>query len=125
MKKKVFAMLLLPALLAGCSSITNLTPSRYPREASGYYRVEAQWKSNRGVIRPGSFQPLVVVNFDTYPMQPVPLVRDRWEAFIPVAADKDSVLYRYKFDFMVNSISAPHPDSLMSPEYELRIVEKK
>jgi hypothetical protein len=35
------------------------------------------------------------------------------------------VLYRYKFDFMVNSISKPHADSLMSPEYDLKIVGAK
>jgi len=58
-------------------------------------------------------------------MRPVALVHDRWEAYIPVPPEKDSVLYRYKFDFMVNSISKPHADSLMSPEYDLKIVGAK
>lgn len=123
--KKLFCLLLLPVLLAGCTSITNLTPSQYPRDASGFYRVEAQWESRRQTIVPDSFQPLVVVGFDTYPMRPVPVVQDRWEAFIPVPADKDFALYRYKFDYMVYAISKPHPDSLMSPEYSLKITEKK
>jgi uncharacterized protein YceK len=123
--KKIFCLLLLPILLAGCTSITNLTPSQYPRDPNGYYRVEAEWKSNRETIVPYSFQPLVVIGFDTFPMRPVPVVQDRWEAFIPVPAARDFVLYRYKFDYMVNAISRPHPDSLMSPEYTLKIVEKK
>jgi uncharacterized protein YceK len=123
--KKIFYLLLLPVLLAGCASITNLTPSQYPRDPSGFYRVEAQWKSNRSAILADSFQPLVVVGFDTLPMRPVPVVQDRWEAFVPVSADKDYVLYRFKFDYQVNAISKPRPDSLMSPEYTLKITEKK
>jgi hypothetical protein len=122
---KIFCLLLLPLLLAGCTSITNLTPSQYPRDPSGLYRVEAAWKSDREAIRPGSFQPVVVIGFNTIPMRPVPVVQDRWEAFIPVAADRDFVLYRYKFDFEVNAISKPHADSLMSPEYTLKIGDKK
>ncbi len=123
--KKIFCLLLLPMLLAGCTSITNLTPSQYPRDPSGFYRVEAEWKSSRQAILPDSFQPLVMIGFNTFPMRPVPVVQDRWEAYVPVPADKDFVLYRYKFDFLVNSISKPHPDSLMSPEYTLMVSEKK
>ncbi len=123
--KKIFCLLLLPMLLAGCTSITNLTPSQYPRDPSGFYRVEAEWKSSRQAILPDSFQPLVMIGFNTFPMRPVPVVQDRWEAYVPVPADKDFVLYRYKFDFLVNSISKPHPDSLMSPEYTLKVSEKK
>jgi hypothetical protein len=123
--KKIFALLLLPALLTGCSSITNLTPSRYPRDPSGVYRFEAQWRSNRQAIREDSFKPLVVINDDTYPMQPVPLVQDRWEALVPVPADKDVIHYHFKFDYMINAISQPRADSLMSQDYRLKIDEGK
>lgn len=121
--KKIFALLLVSVLLAGCSSITNLTPTRYPRDPRGFYRVEAEWNSNRQVVRPDSFEPQVVlINAQHFPMHPVPLVQDRWEAFIPVPADQDEIFYHYKFDFMINSFSKPQPDSLLSPEYKLKIV---
>jgi uncharacterized protein YceK len=120
--KKVFGLLMLSALLSGCTTITNLTPSHYPRDPSGYYRVEAAWYSQRSAIRPGSFKPLVVVGgFSAFPMQPVPLVQDRWEAYIPVPADQDMILYHYKFDFMDDAFGGPHPNSLMSSDYELKI----
>jgi hypothetical protein len=119
--KKFCFLLLLPAVLAGCSSITNLTPSQYPRSASGYYRVEAMWSSKRSVIEPDSFKPLVVVGFQTYPMRRVPLVEDRWEAFIPVPASEGYVHYHYKFDFMDASFGKPKPDSLMSGTYQLSV----
>jgi uncharacterized protein YceK len=118
---KFCLLLLLPAVLAGCSSITNLTPSVYPRNASGYYRVEAMWKSNERVIQPDSFKPLVMVNLQEYPMQPVPLVEDRWEAFVPIPADKDTIHYQYKFDFMKDAFHKPEGDSLKSAEYELHV----
>jgi hypothetical protein len=123
--KKFFALLLLPVLLAGCSSITNLTPSRSSRDPSGFYRVEAQWRSNRQAIRPESFKPLVVINNDTIPMRPVALVQDRWEAYIPVPAGQDVVHYHYKFDFLINAISQPRADSLMSSDYSLKITDAK
>lgn len=119
--KKFCLLSLVPALLAGCSSITNLTPSEVSRDASGYYHVEAMWQTKRAVVRPGSFKPLVIVDMQAYPMQPVPLVQDRWEAFIPIPSDKDYVHYHYKFDFMDDSFGKPKPDSLMSPSYTLSI----
>jgi hypothetical protein len=123
--KKIFALLLLPALLAGCTtSITNLTSARLPRDPSGYYRVEAQWYSRREVVRPDSFKPLVVVGFENYPMRPVPVVKDRWEAYIPVPADKSMVLYHYKFDFQDTGFSHHQANSLMSADCQLKIVDK-
>jgi len=120
--KKIFSLLMLSVLLTGCTSITNLTPSHYPRDPSGNYRVEAQWYSNRQAVREDSFKPLVIVDgVKSVPMQPVPLVTDRWEAFIQVPADKDVVLYRYKFDFLDNTIGGPKPNSMMSRDYELHI----
>ncbi len=120
--KKIFGLLMLSALLTGCTSITNLAPTQYPRNPSGYYRVEAQWTTQRAVVRPDSIKPLVVVNnVDNYPMQPVPLVSDRWQAFIPVPADKDMVLYHYKFDFLDDAFGGPRPNSFMSRDYVLQI----
>ena len=120
--KKFFGLLMLSALLTGCTSITNLTPSQYPRDPSGYYRVEAAWYSQKQAVRAGSFKPLVVVGgFTNYPMQAVPLVQDRWEAYVPVPADKDLIIYHYKFDFMENAIGGPRANSLMSSDYELKI----
>jgi hypothetical protein len=107
--------------LAGCTSITNLTPTQYPRDASGYYRVETMWQSRRAVIRPESFKPLVVVDFKTYPMRRVPMVEDRWEAFIPIPPDKNFIRYHYKFDFVDDGFYKARADSLMSAPYQLRI----
>ena len=120
--KKFIGLLMLPVLLTGCTSITNLTPSHYPRDASGYYRVEAEWDSNRQAVLENSFKPLVVINgLDTVPMLPVPLVDDRWQAYIPVPADKDMVLYHFKIDFRENALGGPRPNSMMSRDYELHI----
>jgi hypothetical protein len=126
MKNKMLCLLLLPVLLAGCSStITNLTPSRYDRDPAGLYRVELEWRSNREAIRGDSLKAMAVVDFNTYPMRPVPLVEGRWEGFIPVPATQDLIHYHYKFDFMVNSVSQPEPDSMLSADYSLKIVPAK
>ena len=126
MNKNVFALLLLPLFVAGCGSvITNLTPTTYHRDPSGFYRVEAEWKSSREAIRNNSFNPSVMVATKAYPMRPVQLVRDRWEGFIPVPPNEDVVYYHYKFDFQINAVAQPHPDSLLSSDYALKIVPPK
>lgn len=119
---KLCCLFLLPVFFAGCkTTITNLTPTQYPRSASGFYRVEAAWKSNRAVIRPDTFKPLVVVDFQTYPMRPVPLVEDRWEAFVPVPGDQTAIHYHYKFDFMEDAFHKPKANSMMSSSYTLTV----
>jgi uncharacterized protein YceK len=125
--RKIFLSFLLvaPLLISGCSSITNLTPSKLPRNSTGFYQVEAAWHSRQRTIRYDSMKPLVMVGTETYEMRPVPRVENRWETMIPVTADKDMIRYQFKFDYMVNSIPRALPDSKLSPEYKLSIVDKK
>jgi len=68
---------------------------------------------------------VVMVGDQTYEMRRVPLVENRWETMVPVPPDKDSIRYIFKFDYLVNSIPVPEPDSKLSPEYKLTIVDKK
>jgi hypothetical protein len=124
MKKMTFALLWLPLALAGCSSITNLTPSRLPRNESGLYRVEAAWETREQTIRPESLKPMVMVGYETYEMRPELVVSNRWETFVPLPADQSLLHYRFRFDFLRNAISAPVEDSKLSPEYTLQITEK-
>ena len=125
-KKSLFLVLALSmAALCGCSSITNLTPTRYPRSETGYYRVEAEWRSNQQTVRGDSFQPQVVVGFDKYPMRAVPMVQDRWEAYVPGKPSQNEIVYHFQFDYLKNAFSQPQPDSKQSAEYTLKIVEKK
>ena len=120
--KNRFRLFLLPLLVAGCTSISNLTPSQYPRSSEGYYRVEAAWHTSNDAVRSNSFRPFVQVGQNSYEMHPVPLVMDRWEAFIPISSDIDSLYFRYKFNYSKDTFGGPRPDSLTSPEYKLKIV---
>ncbi len=120
--KKFLSLLLLSAVLTGCTTISNITPTHYKRDPSGFYRVEAQWYSDREAVRAGSFKPLVLVGLtNAYPMTPSQMGADRWEAFIPIAPDQDTVIYRYKFDFLDNTMRGPMPNSMMSKDFELKI----
>ena len=124
-KSWFFALTLVAAALCGCSSITNLTPSRYARAGNGYYRVEAEWKSDQQAIRSDSFEPQVVIGFDKYPMRSIPLVKDRWEAYIPTKPGQNEIVYHYQFDYLKNGFHEPEPDSKQSAEYTLKIVDRK
>ena len=125
MKKKIFILLMLPLALAGCSStIINLTPSRLPRNSDGTYHVEAAWRTTEQAIRPETIKPAVMVGFESYEMRPELVVKDRWEAFVPVPADQKLMHYQFRFDFSRNTIPAQVKDSKLSPAYSLEIVDK-
>lgn len=122
--KKLFLLLLTPLMLAGCSTITNLTPSQQTRNATGLYPIEAAWESRQQSIRHDSMKPSVMVGLDSYPMRKTSLMNNRWETLVPIPADKNALNYRFKFDFDYNTIPQPRPDSKLSPEYKLEIVDK-
>lgn len=103
--------------------ITNLTPSQLPRDASGFYPVEAAWRSNQQSLIKESIRAYAVVGDEVYPMQPVPLVADRWETLVHVPADRRMITYRFRFTYACRDIPSPRTDSRLSPIYSLRIVD--
>ena len=64
----------------------------------------------------------VLVDGQALPMTPVPLVKNRWEGFVPVPPSANTASYRFKFDYLYNVIGAPpKPNSIYSPVYKLTI----
>ena len=120
---KFLLLLLAPLLFVGCSTITNLTPSQQPRNATGLYPIEAAWESRQQSIRPQSIQPYVMVGLESYPMRQTAHMKNRWETLVPIPADKDHLIYRFKFDYEYNAIPRPLPNSKLSHEYRLRILD--
>lgn len=110
-------------LLLGCAttSITNLTPSDFPRTNSGLYRIEATWQSNQKSVVEDSVKPVVIIGQMQYPMRALPFAVDRWETMVPVPADKDIIYYRFKFDYRYRTMSHPLANSQRSPKYRLDI----
>jgi len=65
------------------------------------------------------------VGMDYYPLRPTLLMSNRWEGLVPVPPGKNTVAYRYKFEFKYNVVgSPPQDDSLISPEYTLQILNR-
>jgi hypothetical protein len=122
MLKKTLPILCLPLLLASCATtFTNLTPQQQERSASNNYRVEVALDTRRATLRWESIRPSIIVGTEAYPMQPTPLMTNRWEGLLPVPRGADVVRYRYKFDFNYNAFGKPKSDSVVSQEYTLRV----
>jgi hypothetical protein len=121
-------LLLLPVLwLAGCSTatFTRLTPNQQPRNQDNQYAVEAAFDSDQQSLRWDSIKAFVLVNNQALPMRRVPLVRNRWEGFVPVPPGASVVTYRFKFDYYYNSLaSSPRPTSITSKTYTLRVTDQ-
>ena len=124
--KKLLPVLLAPLLLAGCATtFTNLSPQHQVRNGNHLYPVEVAFNSRQQSLRWESIQPFVNVGTEFYEMRPTKLMTNRWEALVPVPAGKNSVHYRYKFEFKYNALGKPpQSDSAISPDYTLRILEK-
>ena len=123
MLKKILPALILPLLLAGCSTqFTNLTPQQQVRNPNNLYKVEVAFNSTEQAMRWGTIKPQIVVGTEFYQMQPTPLMSNRWKGFVPAPADASAVRYRYKFDYLKSDFGTAKPDSVLSPEYKLRIV---
>jgi len=126
MRLNALHLLLSGLLLTGCStSITNLTPTQQNRNANGLYPFELVWNTTQQSIRPQSVKPMVVVGFDTYPMRPVPVVKNRWETLVPIAPTNKVVNYRFKIDYEYNAVTKPRKNSKMSTPYQLQIMQGK
>jgi hypothetical protein len=87
------------------------------------YPVEVAMESRQQTLRWDTIHPQIIVGNEVYPMRPTNLMTNRWEGLVPVPAGTDLVHYRYKFDFSYNAMGKAKPDSALSPEYTLRILE--
>jgi hypothetical protein len=115
-------VVLLALLLAGCATtFTNLTPQVQDRNAANQYPVEAAMDCSRQNLRWDSIRPRIIVGNKSYPMNPTPLMTNRWEGYVPVPPGTGAVRYHYKFDFEYNAFGKPKADSAVSPEYTLRV----
>ncbi|MHB8524050.1 MAG: hypothetical protein ACYDH9_25280 [Limisphaerales bacterium] len=125
MRKIFLPLLALPWLIAGCSTtLTNLTPAQMPRNAAGLYPFEVAWHSSEHDIVKESIKPYVVIGLEAYPLQPTPVVKNRWQTLVPIPADKEFVNYRYKFDYEYLSIPQHRANSKLSPPYQLQLQNK-
>ena len=127
MLKKFLPLLSLPLLLlAGCNTpftSTNLTPLQQSRTANNLYTLEVAVSSHQQTLVWPTIKAQVAVGHEFYPMRPTHLMTNRWEATVPIASGTNSVHYRYIFDFQRNAFGGAKADTVVSPEYTLRIAE--
>ena len=125
MLKKIFPFLMLPLLMAGCSTtFSNLTATQQPRNNENLYPVEFQFDSPEQALRWDSIRPSIAVDDQFYPMRRVQLLTNRWEGLLPVPAGKGSVAYQYKVDYLFNDFGGPRSETAISPKYHLIITDQ-
>ena len=125
MWKKILPLLSV-LLLTGCAAtFTRLSPLQQPRSPNNLYLVEVAFNSQQQSLRWETIQPYVLVNGELYPLRQVPLVKNRWEGFVPVPPGVNTVDYKFKFDYKYNAVgSAPKSTSAVSPIYKLNIIDR-
>lgn len=122
MTKKWIGLCLLAALLAGCATtVTNITATSQPRNPNNQYLIEFQWNTTEQSVIPDSIQPYVVTGFDTYEMRPVMRMTNRWEAYVPIPADKKVLVYSFKVEYETRAFGGAKKRAKNSEEYKLYI----
>jgi hypothetical protein len=121
---KKFLPLVSVLVLTGCAGqFTRLTPLQQPRNPSNMYPVEVAFNSDQQSLRWETIQPFVLVNGQPYQLHQVPIVKNRWEGYVPVPLGVNQIEYRFKFDYKYNAVgTTPQSDSTYSPKYKLTIV---
>lgn len=110
-------------LSLGCtgSRNTNLSPRTATTAAESTHLFETTFQTHRRGVPPENVKAWVVIGLALYPMQPVPNAVNRFEALLPLPADRPVLRYRYKFEFLYPGVLDNRINSTMSPEYELTI----
>ena len=112
-------------LLAGCATtLTNLTPLYQTRNDNNLYPVEVALSTRQQTMRWRSIHPQIVVGSEIYEMRQTLLMTNRWEGLVPVPPGVEVVHYRYKFNFMENAFGPPQPNSVISRDYTLHVVNQ-
>jgi len=107
---------------SGCTTtITNLTPSQLPRNAQNVYQFEVAFDTKQHTVKEQTLAPSVMIGLDSYPMRPAPVLKNRWEAAVPISPTNSAVYYRYKFDYDVARIPKAKGNSKLSPTYRLEL----
>lgn len=117
------ALAALALIVGGCASdrITNLTPPELPRDPSGQYRVEVEFRNRQRSMRWDSVQALAVVGEQFHPLQPAPNLQHRWEGYVPVPPEENRIFYRFRWDFTHQGFGITPSNSIRSPQYRLEI----
>ncbi len=125
MLNKILPVALLAVLLTGCNAtFTNLTPKQQVRNENGLYPVEVSMNTRQGTLRWDSIEPKILIGTNYYPMRATLLMSNRWEGLVPAPAGTNIVYYRYRLDFLYNDFGGPKPDSALSPQYRLLILDE-
>jgi hypothetical protein len=125
MLKKILSLAVLAVLFTGCkATFTNLTPKQQVRNDDGLYPVEVAMDTRQGTLRWDSIEAKIMVGNNAYPMRSTMLMSNRWEGFVPAPNYTNEVFYRYRLDFLYNDFGGPKPDSIVSEEYRLMILDE-
>ena len=116
--KQFVVVALLAVVVTGCApKYINLTSRRVPRVTESVYPFEVQWETPRRSGSKAEVKAYVVIDTQVFPMTKIPNTEDRWEAQVPLPAEKSFIPYRFKFDYdYLGNTGAVHASD-RSPQY--------
>ena len=125
---KLFASLILAAVLGGCTSITPAGPAVYVRNQNGLYPVSFTWETNQRSLRADSVKPVIQVGYSQSQLNEYAMTQDvtgtnLWTGYIPVPKGVNVVNYRIKMNFLYEGFPKPGKDCRLSGPYQLQVID--
>ena len=89
-------------LLVGCDlRITNMTPETVSENPSGYYDILVSIEPTGSDVIPGSIEPYIVIDGQTYPMEPSGMGPNIYKYEYRLPADRREARYYFQIDYQL------------------------
>ncbi|MGF1451718.1 MAG: IPT/TIG domain-containing protein [Opitutales bacterium] len=123
---RIVGAVALAACLTGCGpSLRNLTPAEVPRNPSGIYTLSMAVESSDGAVDRSSFEPKVVIDGQTFSMEPSDLGRYTYDFDFKMPEGRSKARYFYLLDYSAVYNGEPEQREASSNQtYTLELLDR-
>ncbi len=112
-------------LLTGCDlRINNLTSETVPENPSGYYDIEVSIEPSGSKVVPGSVDPYIVIDGQTYPMEPSPRGPHIYKYEYRLPADRSEARYYFQINYELEKNQVTTQRQEITPVQQFRLTDR-
>lgn len=112
-------------LFSGCATtVRNLTPGSIPENPSNIYTISMSVENRDGAVVRNSFRPRIVIDGETYPMDPSPLDPQTFSFDYQMPRGRSEAAYYFIVDFEVERATGRRSQTVTSDLYHLQLTNR-
>ena len=111
--------------LTSCGvTVSNMTPSSVPENPSGIYTISMGAKVNDGAVDRGSMVGMIVIDGNTYEMEPNPTNPGVWDFDYVMPEGQSEAAYFFKLEYDIQKHGTPRRRVETSQLYNFQLINK-